>query len=167
MQRNLLPYYEGCFACSQTNPHGLRQRFSVKDGRIISRFEPSKKFQGYENLVHGGVFSAILDESMGWASILESGTFCKTVKLDIRFLKETPLSKIYTVESEFMKKVRGFLQASGKVYDDEGTVYVRGVGLYYPLPADFTSWAKDYLTYDEQTFRVFDVAEDSKEIKND
>ncbi len=159
MEKNLLPYYDGCFACSQTNPSGPQQRFSVKDGKVFSTFKPSKEFQGYENFVHGGIFSTILDESMGWAATFRFHKFCKTVKLEIRFLKETPLGKTYTIESEFVKEMRGFWEASGKVYDDEGTIYVRGVGLYYPLPYDFTRWAKDYLTYDEQTIRIFDVPE--------
>ncbi|MCL5267946.1 MAG: PaaI family thioesterase [Bacteroidetes bacterium] len=159
MEKNLLPYYEGCFACSQSNPHGLHQRFSVKDGKVCSTFEPSKRFQGYENFVHGGVFSAILDESMGWAPSFKFGKLCKTVKLEIRFLKETPFGKVYTIESEFVRTVHSFLEATGVVRDDEGTIYVRGTGLYYPLPDEFTSRAKDYLTYDEKTIRVFDVSE--------
>ncbi len=155
----MLPYYEGCFACSQTNPHGLNQRFSIRDGKIYSTFEPSKRFQGYENFVHGGVFSAILDESMGWAASFKTGNLCKTVKLEIRFLKETPFGKTYIIESEFSRSVRSFMEATGVVRDNEGTVYVRGTGLYYPLPDEFTNWAKDHLTYDENTIRVFDARE--------
>jgi len=115
--------------------------------------------------VHGGVFSAILDESMGWASIVKSGTFCKTAKLEITFVKETPLLKTYTIESEFVRTIRGFVETSGRVCDDEGTVYVRGSGLYYPMPADFTAGAKEYLTYDDGTLRIFDSNESDGDEK--
>ncbi len=158
MEKNLLPYYEGCFACSQTKPHGLHQRFSIREGKVVSTFKPSMDFQGYENFVHGGVFSAILDESMGWAPTFKLGKFCKTVKLEIRFLKETPFGRTYTIESEYVRTVRSFHEATGIVRDDEGTVYVRGTGLYFPMPDEFNIWAEDYLTYDDKTIRVFDVS---------
>lgn len=156
MDKNLLPYYNGCYVCSQTSQCGLHQRFYVKNDKIYSHFKPSSSFQGYEGFVHGGVFSAILDESMGWAASVKVKGFCKTVKLEIRFSKETPSDKLYTIESEYMRTVRGFLEAKGKVYDEQGSVYVRGEGIYYPMPSEFTNWAKDLVIYDENTLKVFD-----------
>jgi hypothetical protein len=55
-----------------------------------------------------------------------------------------------------MRTVRGFLEAKGKVYDEQGNVYVRGEGIYYPMPSEFTNWAKDLVIYDENTLKVFD-----------
>ena len=34
-------YGEGCFACGQDNPHGLRMdRFRFEDGRATAQFDP-------------------------------------------------------------------------------------------------------------------------------
>jgi len=53
-----------CFVCGRENPRGMHLSFERREGKVYSRFSLPKYYQGYENVVHGGIISLILDEAM-------------------------------------------------------------------------------------------------------
>jgi len=53
-----------CFACGKENAEGLKLAFEIEDGRIRTEFTFGKKFQGYTDIVHGGIIGLVLDEVM-------------------------------------------------------------------------------------------------------
>ncbi len=55
-----------CFGCGKQNARGLCLKFDLERAkkRIKTRWEPTKEFQGYANIVHGGIIALILDELM-------------------------------------------------------------------------------------------------------
>ena len=55
-----------CFGCGEENPHGLQMIFSTNGVRLRSELVIEERFRGWSNLIHGGVLSTILDETMGW-----------------------------------------------------------------------------------------------------
>lgn len=79
-------YGEGCFACGQSNPHGLRMDgFRMQDGFAVAEFRPRAEHRGTEGTLHGGVITTTLDEISVWASILTLRTMVVTGRLDVRF----------------------------------------------------------------------------------
>ena len=51
-----------CFGCSLNNMDGLRLEF-IEDGEYLkSEWQPEDKFQGYINILHGGIQATLLDE---------------------------------------------------------------------------------------------------------
>ncbi|MDH4163530.1 MAG: PaaI family thioesterase [Nitrospirota bacterium] len=57
---------KNCFVCGNDNPLGLKVRFELnKAGRTASGiFQARKEHEGFENVIHGGVIAAVLDEAM-------------------------------------------------------------------------------------------------------
>lgn len=55
-----------CFGCGKKNSRGLKLKFAVSDDEqtIRCRWTPAKEFQGYADILHGGIISLILDEMM-------------------------------------------------------------------------------------------------------
>lgn len=53
-----------CFACGEKNPIGLKLSFSVNERTITTDYVFPKEFQGYKDIVHGGMISLLLDEVM-------------------------------------------------------------------------------------------------------
>lgn len=55
-----------CFGCGPKNPRGLQLKFSLERAqrRIRTRWLPLKEFQGYREIVHGGMIGLVLDELM-------------------------------------------------------------------------------------------------------
>ena len=56
-----------CFACGPLNPIGLRMEVSFRDNKASSRLTLEREFQGWKDIVHGGLVATILDEIMAHA----------------------------------------------------------------------------------------------------
>ncbi len=54
-----------CFACGARNPAGLHLQFSPwGENGLQCEFTPGKIYQGYKDVVHGGIVGLLLDEVM-------------------------------------------------------------------------------------------------------
>jgi uncharacterized protein (TIGR00369 family) len=73
-----------CFGCGDDNASGLHLRFKAARDGVAARFTPSRKHQGYDSLVHGGIISTLLDEAMAWAAA-NAGIWAVTGELTVRF----------------------------------------------------------------------------------
>lgn len=56
-----------CFACGSLNPVGLHMEVSYLQEKAVSKLSLKREFQGWQNIVHGGVVATILDEIMAHA----------------------------------------------------------------------------------------------------
>jgi uncharacterized protein (TIGR00369 family) len=73
-----------CFACGSLNPIGLHMEVSFSDNKAFSRLSLKQEFQGWSDLVHGGVMAAVLDEIMAHAVIHYVGQ-AVTTSLQVTF----------------------------------------------------------------------------------
>lgn len=53
-----------CFGCGERNPIGLRLKFQRTNEGVETVFTSGKNHQGYQDLLHGGIMSLVLDEAM-------------------------------------------------------------------------------------------------------
>jgi len=95
-----------CFACSPKNPHGLKMKFYCSENSVYSWVSVPAYLCGWNETIHGGIISTILDEVMGWAGIY--------------FLKKVTLTKLITVEFIKALKVGDRLKAAARVTKKEG-----------------------------------------------
>jgi acyl-coenzyme A thioesterase PaaI-like protein len=74
-----------CFGCDPGNPIGLKLSF-VSDGSIVeSRWEPDERFQGYHNVLHGGIQTTLMDEIASWLVFRVLGTAGMTRSINVTF----------------------------------------------------------------------------------
>ena len=84
---------EYCFACGKKNPIGLKLEITESnEGEAIAKFVARKEYQGFKDILHGGIIATILDEVMVWASFL-AGYYVATAKLEIKYKKPAPIGK--------------------------------------------------------------------------
>lgn len=76
----------GCFACGFENPHGLQMSFETDGTQLRSKLNLRERFRGWGSLIHGGVLSTILDETMSWATIYLTGKFILTKGMQVNFV---------------------------------------------------------------------------------
>jgi len=58
-----------CIGCGPESRLGLRMRFDVNEDRSVeSRVTVGPDFQGWRDVVHGGVVALLLDEAMAYAA---------------------------------------------------------------------------------------------------
>ena len=95
-----------CFGCSPRNTSGLQMNFYTNKKAVYSKVKVPEHLCGWNNLVHGGVLTTILDEIMSWSAIY--------------LLKRVPMTKSMTVD--FLKPVYvgNPLKAEGTVTDKKG-----------------------------------------------
>lgn len=129
---NRLPRYPGCCMCGTGERSGTSVTFYVVGDTVRVDFTPTETHRGFPGIIHGGILSALLDETMGWAPTLKVGRFCVTGEMAIRFLRSVPIGQPVTVVARAGRLGR-VCTASAEVIDSDGAVYARAEGKYVPL----------------------------------
>ncbi len=102
-----------CFVCGPNNPIGLKLDFSFDGEKIKTEFFPQKVHQGYKDIIHGGIISALLDEAMVKLAI-ELGMPAVTAHMDIRLRKAVNVGEKITVVAEILENTKKLLTAHAK-----------------------------------------------------
>ena len=92
-----------CFACGRLNDAGLHLDIEVSKGRAETRFVASHRHEGYDGTVHGGIQSALLDETMGWA-IFHQGIWGVTARITVTFRKPVIVGEELRVVGEVVRQ---------------------------------------------------------------
>jgi len=118
-----------CFGCGSENHSGLRMTFETDGNRIRSRLTVPSRFRGWSKLVHGGVISTILDETMSWAAIILTKRFILTKKMTIQFQRPVYVeTALYGIGS--IKETTGERKAivTGELFDEQGRLCAASEG---------------------------------------
>jgi acyl-coenzyme A thioesterase PaaI-like protein len=126
---DLLPCYTDCFFCG---PHGdgLKMLIQFSDGAVFSDFVLDPKFQGYDNLAHGGIVTGILDEVMWWTIFAIVGKITVTRKMETEFLTPVQCGVAYRVTTKILQQRHGNIYISGAIEDGQGKTVSRANGLF-------------------------------------
>jgi len=127
-----------CVVCGVDNRLGLKGHFyQVEGGDLVGVFTPAAEHQGYPGRMHGGVISAILDETIGRAvNILDPDTWGVTVELSLRFRKPVPLDRPVRAVARITGEARRVFEGTGEIVLDDGSVAAEAQGKYLRLPLD-------------------------------
>lgn len=75
-----------CFACGSDNPIGLHLDIQENVDGVYAKIKLNPVFQGYSQVIHGGIVSTILDEMAVWAAF-KKGKKAVTAELNVRIKK--------------------------------------------------------------------------------
>ena len=62
---------DNCFACSPHNEIGLQMEFYEEDQKIISLWQPKRDYEGFQNILHGGIQATLIDEIAAWSVFIK------------------------------------------------------------------------------------------------
>jgi uncharacterized protein (TIGR00369 family) len=116
-----------CFVCGPKNPIGLKLKFSFNGKTIKTEFIPRKEHQGYLNIVHGGIISILLDETMVKLAIAMDMP-AVTAQMEVRLKKALNVGEKLIVEAEILKDTRKTLDASAKAITENNEVIAEAKG---------------------------------------
>ncbi len=127
-----------CMVCGRDNPWSLKARFyELADGELLGVFDPLDEHQSYPGRLHGGISSAMLDETIGRAiNVLDPGTWGVTLELNVRFRKPVPIDRPARAIGRITKDAKRLFEGSGEIVLDDGTIAVEATGRYLKLPID-------------------------------
>jgi uncharacterized protein (TIGR00369 family) len=125
-----------CYVCGLDNPIGLKLSFyDTEDGAVTATFLPRLEHQGYPGVLHGGVISSLLDETLGRLTI-SAGCWLVTARLSLSFHRPVPLGQKLTLIGRIVERNRRRIKARGELRLEDGAVAVEAEGIYMELPAD-------------------------------
>jgi acyl-coenzyme A thioesterase PaaI-like protein len=103
-----------CFVCGSKNPYGLKLAFNYAEGKITAEFKPSKLYQGYKDITHCGIITAVLDESIIKAAIAE-GMHPVTIEINVKFKKPLSVNEVAVVQAEITNKTSKVIEGCAKM----------------------------------------------------
>jgi uncharacterized protein (TIGR00369 family) len=128
-----LPTYPKCFVCGQDNPRGLCIQFIAQADHVYAEFVPEPFLAGYENVVHGGIASTLLDEAMIWAAYASQGVFGVTAELTVRFRKPMIVNQHYQIIGKMLEDRKKLWIVEARIVDDKEELYASGSGKIMPM----------------------------------
>ena len=145
-----------CLVCGAENPFGLQARFyeleaetvgseavgagagggaaSAAGRELLGIFTVREEHQSYPGRLHGGISSAILDETIGRAiTIAHPGVWGVTAELTLRYRKPLPLTGVVRAVGRITRDTRRLFEGTGEIVLDDGTVAVEASGKYLKM----------------------------------
>jgi acyl-coenzyme A thioesterase PaaI-like protein len=137
-----LKEYAMCFGCGQANPIGLKLKFDW-DGRTARAvFTPGENHQGWAGFLHGGITAALLDESIGWASLL-AGHHTVTARMQTRYRKMIPIGLPIVLTCTITKNTSRLLETEAKISSEDGTVMAEATSTQFVVAAHVVDGGND------------------------
>jgi acyl-coenzyme A thioesterase PaaI-like protein len=96
-------HHPHCIVCWDRHPFGLKVEFRVTgEHSAEGTFGCGKFYEGYENVVHGGIVSSLLDGAMA-SCILAKGLEAYTVDLRVRYRTAVETGVPATIRGEWLR----------------------------------------------------------------
>ena len=153
-----------CFVCGLKNKFGIKAHFYITENQeLIALFTPSEEHQSYPGRLHGGIASAILDETIGRAIMNKSETdvWGVTIELITKFKKPIPLNQQLKVIGRITFESSRIFEGTGEIILNNGEVAVTAHGKYLKVPLNkITDFDKE-----ENEWRIVESDSDPKEIE--
>ncbi len=141
-----------CMVCGLKNQFGLKASFyELENDELLAIFRPSEEHQSYPGRLHGGIATAVLDETIGRAILMkEQDLWGVTINFSTRFRKPVPIDEEIRVIGRVDHIANRYFEGSGEIRLKDGSVAVEGKGKFIKLAIDDIA---DFDT-EEQEWRI-------------
>ncbi len=103
-----------CFACGKENPIGLKLNFEYTPEGVLANFMPVREFQGFVNILHGGVITTLMDEAMAHA-LIAKGYQGVTARLEVKFQKPVTMNEMVVIRGKILWEKRKLIKACSEI----------------------------------------------------
>lgn len=115
-----------CFACGKENPDGLHLDFQLlDDGRLRTEYTPPRKFQGFKDILHGGIMAVLMDETMIHLAF-RRGEKVVTGKIEIKLRQPARIGEKITVTAELLSDSGRRMELAAEAKREDGNVLAEG-----------------------------------------
>jgi acyl-coenzyme A thioesterase PaaI-like protein len=146
-----------CFACSPHNPSGLHMEFYEDGNDVVAIWKPTGCYQGWQNTLHGGIQTTLMDEIAGWVVIRKLQTTGVTSKLDARFIKRVSTDEPQlTIRGRIKEKCFNAVYLETEIYNSQNILCSRADVIYFVITPEQAKREFSFggcITEDEQNKR--------------
>jgi uncharacterized protein (TIGR00369 family) len=128
----LIRRYSDCFVCGNKNDYGLKVDFFCDKGVSRAEYVAEEKFQGYKDILHGGIISALLDEVMIKA-VIAKGILVLTAEIQVKFIKPVKIREKLFLEGRVTGEQKKIFTADGTVRNSKGEIVATGKGKFFKV----------------------------------
>ncbi len=121
--------YLKCFGCGTENPIGLRLRFRRAEDGARAEFRPRPEYQGWDQMLHGGIILTMLDETLAYAALYEVGP-AVTAEIQARLRRPGPMDQVYQLHGTVTKKRLGLVVAHATIKDANDNLIAEADGKF-------------------------------------
>ena len=127
-----------CLICGLENDFGLFTRFyETEEGEVVALATGRDEHQGYPGRMHGGIITALLDETIGRSIMLsDPNAWGVTADINVRFKKPVPLEEEIKIIGRIDKEGRRVFEGSGEIVLRDGTVAATARGKFVRMHID-------------------------------
>lgn len=111
-----------CFGCGEKNPIGLHLNFESVEDKVVAKKIVPKEYQGYSNVVHGGIVTTMLDEAMGSFIQQKYNEQAMTGRLEIRYKHPTPVDEELKISAWQESQRRNIISMQAVIEKADGTI---------------------------------------------
>jgi uncharacterized protein (TIGR00369 family) len=122
-----------CFVCGKENSIGLHLTFFEEGEQVVASFTPGEEHQGFPGILHGGIISALLDETVGRA-ILALNLWAVTARMEIDFRAPVPIGRPVTISGRIVEFGKRKFKGQGELRLEDGTVAAKATAIYVRMP---------------------------------
>ena len=121
-----------CFGCSPDNKFGLQLSFVDEGEYLTASWTPKDYFQGYNNMLHGGIQSTLIDEIASWFVYAKLKTAGVTSKLEVRYKKPVFTNKgNIKLRAKLLGMQRNLANFEVELLDSDGVLCAFGNVQYF------------------------------------
>ena len=110
--------HRNCFACGSKNGTGLRLKFRKReDGSVLGGFFADPKFEGYSEIIHGGIIATLLDSAMTHCLLMKDIP-ALTGRLSIKYSTPIRTGTVVKLEAMIVDQFHEMFILEGKAWVD-------------------------------------------------
>jgi len=119
--RTVIKGSDYCFACGIDNEQGLRLKITPTEDGCRTVFTPQRRFEGFHDVIHGGIVATVLDEVIAWACRLK-GYNALTAELTVRYRRPLLVNVPVQAEARITREHGRLVFAESTIRDEAGEI---------------------------------------------
>jgi len=141
MRKIVNPYAKlkgyNCFGCSPENPYGLKMTFEEDGDEVVCHWKPEENYQGWHNVLHGGIQAALMDETASWAVSAKLGVDGVTSRMTSRFRKAiSTVDNFLTIKARVRELKRNIAFIDVKIFNSNNEICAESEVQFFTYPPE-------------------------------